>query len=82
MTIELIFGLVQAVVTAVLGSFTKKGKVPKKYIPLQNILIGVLAALVAFYFGVYTDLALAMFVCLFTSLGVGGAYDASQFKRK
>ena len=82
MTIELIFGLVQAVVTAILGSFTKKGKVPKKYIPLQNILIGVLAALVAFYFGVYTDLALALFICLATSLGVGGAYDASQFNRK
>lgn len=82
MTIELIFGLIQALVTAILGSFTKKGKVPKKYIPLQNIIVGVLAALVAFYFGVYTDLALAMFVCLFTSLGVGGAYDASQFNRK
>ena len=82
MTIELIFGLVQALVTAVLGTFTKRGRVPKKYIPIQNIIIGLLAALVAFYFGIYNDVFLAMFVCLATSLGVGGAYDATEIKRK
>ena len=39
MEIELIFGVIQAVVTAVLGSFTKKGKVPKRFIPLQNAIV-------------------------------------------
>ncbi len=82
MTLELIFGLVQALVTAVLGMFTKKGKVPSKYIPIQNIIIGVVAGLLAIYFGIYDDAVLAIFVCLATSLGVGGTYDAIQIKTK
>lgn len=82
MTIELIFGLVQALITAILGSFTKKGKVPKRYIPIQNIVVGLIAGLLAIYFNIYDDVVLAMFVCLATSLGVGGAYDAAQTKNK
>lgn len=82
MTLELIFAVVQAVITAVLGSFTKKGKVPKKYIPIQNIVIGLVASFLAIYFGLYNDSVVAAFVCLATSLGVGGAYDATQIKNK
>lgn len=82
MTIELIFGLVQVLVTAVLGSFTKKGKVPKRYIPIQNIIIGLVSGLLAVYFKIYDDVILAVFICLATSLGVGGAYDATQTKKK
>lgn len=82
MTIEIIFGLVQAIVTAILGSFTKKGVVPKKYIPLQNIAVGVVAGLLAIYFKLYDDAVVAIMVCLSISLGVGGAYDAAQIKNK
>lgn len=82
MTLELIFGVVQALVTAILASFTKKGKVPKKYIPTQNIIIGLLAGILATYFNLYDDVVMAMFVCLAVSTGVGGIYDATQTKRK
>lgn len=82
MTIELIFGIVQALVTACLGSFTKKGKVPKRFIPIQNILVGLIAGLLAVYFKIYDDVVLALFTCLATSLGVGGAYDATQTNKK
>ena len=82
MTMELIFGVVQALVTASLASFTKNGKVPKKYIPYQNIIVGILSGLLAVYFKMYDDVVLAMFICLSTSLGVGGAYDATQTKHK
>ena len=43
MEIELIFGVIQSVVTAILGSFTKRGKVPKRFIPLQNAIVGMIA---------------------------------------
>lgn len=82
MTIELIFGLVQALITAILGSLTKKGKVPKRYIPIQNIVVGLIAGLLAVYFNIYDDVVLSIFICLGTSLGVGGAYDATQTKSK
>lgn len=82
MEIELIFGVIQAVVTAVLGSFTKKGKVPKRFIPLQNAIVGLIAGLLSVYFGVYDNVIMAMFMCLAVSMGVGGVYDATQTKVK
>lgn len=82
MEIELIFGVIQAVVTAILGSFTKKGKVPKRFIPLQNAIVGIIAGLLAVYFGVYDNVIMAMFMCLAVSMGVGGVYDATQTKVK
>lgn len=82
MTLELIFGLVQAIVTAILGSISKKGKVPKKYIPIQNIVIGLFTGILAVYFNLYDDVVLAILICLFISLGVGGAYDVTQVKNK
>jgi len=82
MEIELIFGVIQAVVTAVLGSFTKKGKVPKRFIPLQNAIVGLVAGLLSVYFEVYDNVIVAMFMCLAVSMGVGGVYDATQTKRK
>ncbi len=82
MEIELIFGVIQAVVTAVLGSFTKKGKVPKRFIPLQNAIVGMIAGLLSVYFEVYDNVIIAMFMCLAVSMGVGGVYDATQTKRK
>jgi len=65
-----------------LGAFTKRGKVPKKYIPIQNIIVGVLAGLLAIYFRIYDDVVIALLVCLATSMGVGGTYDAIQIKNK
>lgn len=82
MEIELIFGVIQAVVTAVLGSFTKKGKVPKRFIPLQNAIVGMIAGLLSVYFEVYDNVIIAMFMCLAVSMGVGGVYDATQTKLK
>ena len=43
-TIDLIFALVQAVVTAILGTFLKDNVVPSKWIPIQNIVIGLVSS--------------------------------------
>lgn len=82
MTLELIFGVVQALVTAVLGAITKKTKVPKYLIPLQNVIIGIIAGILSIYFELYNDSVVAIFVCLAVSMGVGGTYDAMQTKKK
>ena len=76
MSIEIIFGVVQAIVTAIAGIIFKKTNVPARYIPIQNIIIGIIAGLLAYYFGIYTDIPTALMLCLAISLGVGGAYDA------
>lgn len=81
-TIDLIFALVQAIVTAVLGTFLKDSVVPSKWIPIQNIVIGLISSGIAIYFGLFTNIPVAIFMCLAISLGVGGTYDAIQIKNK
>lgn len=82
MTFELIFSVVTAVITGVLGALTKNKVVPSKYIPIQNIVIGIIAAIVAVYFKLFNDIPTAIIVSLALSLGVGGAYDAKQISKK
>lgn len=82
MTFELIFAVVTAVITGVLGAFTKNKIVPSKYIPIQNIVIGIIAAVVAVYFKLFNDIPTAIIVSLALSLGVGGAYDVKQIPKK
>lgn len=79
-TFELIFTVVTAVVTGVLGSITKNRIIPSRFIPLQNIGIGVIAAIVATYFNLFDNYAVAIIVSLAMALGVGGAYDATKTK--
>lgn len=81
-TIELIFALVQAIVTAILGTFLKDSVVPSKWIPIQNIVIGLISAGIAIYFGLFTNIPIAIVTCLAISLGVGGTYDVVQIKNK
>lgn len=82
MTFELIFAVVTAVITGVLGAFTKNRVVPSRFIPLQNIVIGLISAVVAVYFGLFNDIPTAIVMSLAIALGVGGAYDATQIKVK
>ncbi len=81
-TFELIFMVVTAVVTGILGAINKNRVLPARFIPIQNIVIGIIAAIVATYFNLFDTIAVAILVSLATALGVGGAYDATQTKFK
>lgn len=82
MTLELIFAVVTAVITGILGCLTKNRVIPSKYIPLQNIAIGIISGLIAVYFGLFQDIPTALIMSLAIALGVGGAYDATQIPNK
>lgn len=82
MTFELIFAVVTAVVTGVLGTITKNHPIPSRFIPIQNIVIGLISAIVAAYFKLFTDIPTAIVMSLAIALGVGGAYDATQISKK
>ena len=81
-TIELIFALVQAIVTAILGAIIKEKVVPSRFVPIQNLVIGLISAGIAVYFDLFTNVPMAIVTCLAISLGVGGGYDALQAKNK
>lgn len=82
MTMEFIFSVVTAGVTAILGVFFKDTVIPRRFIPLQNIVIGIIAAIISVYFNLFDNVATAILVSLGMSLGVGGAYDAVRIPSK
>ena len=81
-TFELIFSVVTVIVTALLGTFLKNSVVPKKFIPIQNLVIGIIAALVAVYFGLFDNIPAAILISLALSMGVGGTYDLVKTNTK
>ena len=81
-TWEILFGIAQAIVTAIIGVFTKDTIVDSKYIPIQNLVIGILSGILAIVTGIYDNTINAMLIGISISFGVGGAYDMVQIKNK
>lgn len=82
MTFEVIFAVVTAVITGILGTFFKNTIVPSRFIPIQNLIIGIIAAVVAVYFNLFNDIPTAIIMSLAVAFSVGGAYDATQIRKK
>ena len=81
-TWEILFGISQAIVTAIIGVFTKDTLIDSKYIPIQNLIIGILSGILAIVTGIYDNTINAMLIGVAISFGVGGAYDMVQIKNK
>lgn len=80
MTIDLIFAVATAVVTAIIGAITKGKAIPSYLIPIQNMIVGIIAAVIAIYFGMFDNVVMAIIVSLGMSLAAGGAYDLAKTK--
>jgi hypothetical protein len=74
---EITYVIIIAIVTYVLGSITKLfiEVIPNKYIPLQNVVIGVVSALICYFTKIETDLLQAIVLCLTATMGAGGVAD-------
>lgn len=81
-TWEILFGISQAIITAIIGVFTKDTLIDSKYIPIQNLVIGILSGILAIATGIYDNTINAMLIGIAISFGVGGAYDMVQIKNK
>lgn len=81
-TWEILFGISQAIITAIIGIFTKDTIIDSKYIPIQNLVIGILSGILAIATGIYDNTINAMLIGIAISFGVGGAYDMVQIKNK
>ena len=81
-TWEILFGISQAIVTAIIGVFTKDTLIDSKYIPIQNLVIGILSGILAIVTGIYDNTINAILIGIAISFGVGGAYDMVHIKNK
>lgn len=81
---EITYIVIIALVAYVLGSITSVfiDKIPNKYIPLQNVIIGLISALICYFAGVETNLMQAIVLCLIATMGAGGIADLIKIKNK
>lgn len=81
---EITYTIVVALITVILGAITKAwiDKVPNRFIPLQNVVIGVISGIVCYFIGVEPNIIKALFLCLIGSLAAGGGYDAAMTRIK
>lgn len=71
MEIETIFAIVTFIVSLILGKITKKSTIPDELIPVQNIIVGLIVAIIEWI--ITKDFSTAI---MLSGLLAGGAYDA------
>lgn len=72
-------GIIITALTLLAGEFTKLFNIDKKWIPLQNIIITILASAVCIIFKI-EDMSIleTILTCVFATMGAGGIYDLSK----
>ena len=82
MTVEVIIAIVTAVVTALLGTIFKDNVIPSRFIPLQNLIISVIATVITIATGLVTNPLIAGLICFGAAFGVAGIYDLVHTSKK
>ena len=74
---EITYVIIIAVVAYILGAITKIfiDTVPNKYIPIQNVVVGIISALICYFTKVEPNLLQAIVLCLVATMGTGGIAD-------
>ena len=80
---EITYVVIITIVAYVLGAITKTfiSEIPNKYIPLQNVIIGVVSAIICYATKIETDLLQAIVLCLVATMGAGGIADLLKIKK-
>lgn len=80
---EITVALVVMAVTLIAGEITKLTSLPNKYIPLQNIIIAIVASIVCIIFNVENMSALeTILTCIFATMSAGGIADMKKVIEK
>ena len=81
---EITYVVVISIVTYVLGAITKTfiEKIPNRFIPLQNVIIGLISAFICYFTKVEPNLLQAIVLCLVATMGAGGIADLLNMNKK
>ena len=79
---QITYLIIIAIITYVLGAVNKIiwESMPNKYIPIQNVLIGIISGLICFIFKIEPNLLTAMVLCLSATMSAGGIADLVNVK--
>lgn len=81
---EITYVVVIAIIAYICGAITKLfiDKIPNKYIPIQNVIIGAISAVICYFTGIEPNLLQASVLCLVATMGAGGIADLINIKNK
>ena len=81
---EITYVIIIAIVAYICGAITKMfiDNVPNKYIPIQNVAVGIVSALICYFTGIEPNLLQALVLCIVATMGAGGIADLINIKNK
>ena len=80
---EITVALVVMTITLIAGEITKLTPIPNKFIPLQNIIIAAISAIVCIIFKVQDMSVLETIItCVFATMSAGGVADLTKTVEK
>ncbi len=81
---EITYVVIIAVVAYVFGAITKTfiEDIPNRFIPLQNVIVGIVSALICYFMKIETDLLQSVVLCLVATMGAGGISDLIKLFKK
>ncbi len=81
---KITYVIIVALVAYILGAITKVfiEQIPNKLIPMQNVIIGIISALICYFCKIETNLLQALVLCLISTMGAGGVADLYKIIKK
>lgn len=81
---EITYAIIVSIVTYVLGAITKLfiNKIPNKYIPIQNVIIGVVSGCICYWSKIENSFFNSVILCLMASTAAGGVAELVKYKKK
>lgn len=80
---EITHVIIITIVAYIFGAITKLfiDAIPNKYIPIQNVVIGLISAFICYFAKIETNLLQAIVLCLMATMGAGGIADLIKTKK-
>lgn len=81
---QITYVIIVAIVAYIFGAISKIfiEAMPSKYIPIQNVAIGIVSALICYFCNIEADLLQAFVLCLIATMGAGGVADLVKLIKK
>ena len=81
---EITYVIIIAIIAYICGAITKIfiEQIPNKYIPIQNVLIGIISGLICYFLGIEPNIVQALVLCLVATMGAGGIADLINIKNE
>ena len=81
---EITYVIIIAIIAYIFGAITKifVDSIPNKYIPIQNVVIGVISAIICYFTGIESNLLQAFVLCIVATMGAGGVADLINIKKE